>query len=55
MPLNLYNYLLWASATLSATAPAATLLPQQVYNELTPQVNYRIHRLNQWLEEMLKL
>ena len=50
--------IIWCLAVwrpLSATAPEATLLPQQVYNELTPQVNYRIHRLNQWLEEMLKL
>ena len=40
---------------LSATAPGAILLPQQVYDELAPQVNYRLRMLNQRLLEMLKI
>ncbi len=40
---------------LSATAPGAILLPQQVYAELAPQVNYRLRMLNQRLLEMLKI
>ena len=39
---------------LPATAPAPTLLPQRVYDELSPQVNYRLRILNQRLLEILK-
>ena len=39
---------------LPATAPAPPLLPQRVYDELSPQVNYRLRALNQRLLEILK-
>ena len=35
-------------------APAPALLPQSVYDELSPQVNYRLRVLNQRLLEILK-
>lgn len=40
---------------LSETAPEAILLPQQVYDELTPRLNYRLRMLSQRLLEMLKI
>ncbi len=39
---------------LPAAAPAPALLPQEVYDDLAPQVNYRLRLLNQRLLEMLK-
>lgn len=39
---------------LPAVAPAPALLPQKVYDELSPQVNYRLRVLNQRLLELLK-
>jgi hypothetical protein len=37
-----------------AVAPAPALLPQKVYDELSPKVNYRLRVLNQRLLELLK-
>ncbi len=39
---------------LPAERPAPVLLSQQVYDELTPQVNYRLRMLNQRLLEILR-
>ncbi len=39
---------------LLAERPAPVLLGQQVYDELTPQVNYRLRMLNQRLLEILR-
>jgi hypothetical protein len=39
---------------LPAERPAPVLLGQQVYDELTPQVNYRLRMLNQRLLEILR-
>jgi len=39
---------------LPAERPAPVLLSQQVYDELTPQVNYRLRLLNQRLLEILR-
>ena len=39
---------------LPAAVPAPALLPQSVYDELSPQVNYRLRILNQRLLEILK-
>jgi hypothetical protein len=40
--------------SLAEAAPAPTLLPQGVYDELSPQVNYRLRVLNERLLEILK-
>jgi len=46
---------LWAlRKPLPAAAPAPALLPQGVYDELSPQVNYRLRVLNERLLEILK-
>ncbi len=47
-------WLLALRKPLPAVAPAPALLPQEVYDELAPQVNYRLRLLNQRLLEMLK-
>lgn len=47
-------WLLALRKPLPATAPAPTLVPQSVYDELAPQVNYRLRVLNQRLLEILK-
>ncbi len=39
---------------LPTVAPAPALLPQKVYDKLSPQVNYRLRVLNQRLLELLK-
>lgn len=36
------------------TAPAPALLPQKIYDEISPQINYRLRVLNQRLQEILK-
>ncbi len=49
--------LIWLLALrkpLPARAPAPVLLPQNVYDELSPQVNYRVRVLNERLLELLK-
>jgi len=46
---------LWAlRKPLPAAAPAPELLPQDIYDELSPQVNYRLRVLNERLLEILK-
>src|SRR5574337_1341084 len=48
---------LWLAALrrpLRAEAPSPALLPQEVYDELSPHVNYRLRDLNQRLMQMLK-
>ena len=47
-------WLLALRKPLPAAAPAPTLLPQHVYDEVAPQVNYRLRVLNQRLLEVLK-
>src|SRR5712692_1811011 len=47
-------WLLALRKPLPAVAPAPALLPQEVYDELAPQVNFRLRLLNQRLLEMLK-
>ena len=47
-------WLLALRKPLPAAAPAPALLPQSVYDELSPQLNYRLRLLNQRLLEMLK-
>lgn len=50
----LFLWLLALWKPLPAAAPAPTLLPQRVYDELSPQVNYRVRVLNERLLELLK-
>ena len=52
--LALLIWLLALRKPLPDAAPAPALLPQRVYDELSPQVNYRLRALNQRLLEMLK-
>ncbi len=47
-------WLLALRKPLPAAAPAPALLPQSVYDELSPQVNYRLRALNDRLLEILK-
>ncbi|MBI3669763.1 MAG: hypothetical protein HY237_08300 [Acidobacteria bacterium] len=47
-------WLLALRKPLPATAPAPALLPQEIYDDLTPQVSYRLRALNDRLLEMLK-
>lgn len=46
-------WLLALRKRLPETAPAPTLLPQSVYDELSPEVNYRLRGLNERLLEIL--
>ncbi|HEX2711609.1 MAG TPA: hypothetical protein VHM88_05215 [Candidatus Acidoferrales bacterium] len=47
-------WLLALRKPLPERAPAPTLLPQRVYDELSPQVNYRLRGLNERLLEILR-
>jgi len=47
-------WLLALRKPLPAAAPAPTLLPQSVYDEVAPEVSYRLRVLNQRLLEVLK-
>jgi hypothetical protein len=47
-------WLLALRKPLPAAAPAPALLPQTVYDELSPQLNYRLRVLNQRLLEILR-
>jgi hypothetical protein len=47
-------WLLALRRPLPALAPAPALLPQEVYDELSPQLNYRLRILNQRLLEILR-
>ncbi len=47
-------WLLALRRPLPSPAPAPALLPQEVYDELSPQMNYRLRVLNQRLLEILR-